>query len=147
MQDFLCNDPEMVRPPLASLIISAKNLIASDRTRETRVKAIQRIEATSVHPRIPEVPGNPVARGMSAAGADAYEEGAQRTGRLGGCPGRFDQHGAGVAARHLADATVLRKAKARLANPRIEAKIADELLRRGKTPSSCCRKCRACRCR
>jgi hypothetical protein len=52
-----------------------------------------------------------------------------------------------VAARHLADATVLRKAKARLANPRIEAKIADELLRRGKTPSSCCRKCRACRCR
>jgi hypothetical protein len=37
-----------------------------------------------------------------------------------------------VAAPHLADATVLRKAKTRLTNPRIEAKTADELLRRGK---------------
>ena len=71
---------------------------------------------------------------MAAAGADADEEGVQRTGRLGGWPGRFDQHGAGVAAPYLAGATVLRKTKARLANPRIEAKIADELLRRGKAP-------------
>lgn len=71
---------------------------------------------------------------MAAAGADADEEAAQRTGRLGSRPGRFDQHRACVAAPHLADATMLRKTKARLANPRIEAKIADELLRRGETP-------------
>jgi hypothetical protein len=71
---------------------------------------------------------------MATAGADADEEGAQWTGRFGSCPGRFDQHGAGVAAPHLADATMLRKTKARLANPRIEAKIADEFLWRGETP-------------
>jgi hypothetical protein len=39
---------------------------------------------------------------MAAAGADADEEGAQWTGRPGSRPGRFDQHGAGVAASHLA---------------------------------------------
>jgi hypothetical protein len=69
---------------------------------------------------------------MATTGADADEKGAQRTSRLGGCPGRFDQHGAGMAAPHLADATVLRKAKARLANSRIKAEITDELLWRGK---------------
>jgi hypothetical protein len=55
---------------------------------------------------------------MAAAGADAYKEGAQRAGRFGSCPRCFDQ-GAGAAAPHLADATVLCKAKARLTNPRI----------------------------
>jgi hypothetical protein len=48
---------------------------------------------------------------MAPAGADADEEGAQRPSRLGGCLGRFDQHGAGMTVPNLAEATVLRKTK------------------------------------
>jgi hypothetical protein len=35
---------------------------------------------------------------MAAFGADPHEESVERSGRLGCCPGRLDEHGASVTA-------------------------------------------------
>ena len=66
---------------------------------------------------------------VAAPGADADEEGMQRPRRLGCRPGRFDQHGAGMAAADLADPAVVGSAEPRLADPRVQAEVADQLLR------------------
>jgi hypothetical protein len=56
---------------------------------------------------------------VTAVGADAQKEGAQRTRRLGRRPGRFDQHCASMRSSTLADAPVLGKPEAGLSDPRI----------------------------
>jgi hypothetical protein len=53
----------------------------------------------------------------------------QRAGRLGRCPRCLDQHGARVTAADLADATVMGGSQSRLAHPRVQPEIADQLLR------------------
>ena len=66
---------------------------------------------------------------MSPPCPDAHEEGMQRARRLGGRPGRLYQHRARMAAPNLADASVVGWAQARLADPRIEPKVAHKLSR------------------
>jgi hypothetical protein len=68
---------------------------------------------------------------LTTSGSDTEEERTQRAWRLGGSPGRLDQHDARVATTALADAAMLRQTKTRLAHPRIEPDIAHEFLRRG----------------
>ena len=53
---------------------------------------------------------------MTTSGSDTQEERTQWAWRLGGSPGRLDQHGARVAATALADAAMLRQTKTRLAH-------------------------------
>jgi hypothetical protein len=66
---------------------------------------------------------------IAAPGADAQEKSMQRTGRLGRCLGRLNQHGARVTAADRADATVMGGSQSRLAHPRVRPKIAHQLLR------------------
>ena len=66
---------------------------------------------------------------MTSPGQNAHKEGLQRARRLGGRPGRFDQHRARMAAPDLADAPIVGRAQARLANARIESEVAHELSR------------------
>ena len=61
---------------------------------------------------------------MAAPGANAPM---QRTRCLGRCPGRFDQHGAGVTAPDLADATMIGGSQSRLPHSRVQPEIADQL--------------------
>jgi len=65
---------------------------------------------------------------MTAPGPDPHEEGVQRSRRLGCGPGGFDQHGARVAAADLANAAMMRDARARLADAWIQPYIAHQLL-------------------
>jgi hypothetical protein len=48
---------------------------------------------------------------MAASGANAYEEGVQRSGRFCRCPCRLHQHGARVTSANLADAPVMSHAR------------------------------------
>jgi len=64
---------------------------------------------------------------MAAPSADADEEGMQRSRRLGCRPGRFDQHGPGMATADLADTSVMSGSQSRLTYPGVKAKVADEL--------------------
>ena len=61
------------------------------------------------------------------AGADALEEGAQRTGGLGDRPGRFAEHVAGEAGAGLGDVAVAGAGVARLPHARIEPELADRM--------------------
>ena len=66
---------------------------------------------------------------MASPGADTDEEGMKRPRRLGGSPRRLNQHRPGMAATDLADTAVMSGPQARLAHPRVQAKVADELAR------------------
>jgi len=63
---------------------------------------------------------------MASLGADADEEGMQRSSCLGCCPGRFDQHGPGMAATDLADTPVMSGTQTRLPDPWVQAKVTHE---------------------
>src|SRR6266540_7116348 len=65
----------------------------------------------------------------AAAGGDPFVEGAQRSGRARGVPGRFDQHVPGLAGPLLGDPPVPGRLGARLAHARVEAEIADQVTR------------------
>src|SRR5438309_10715197 len=68
---------------------------------------------------------------MAATGADAQKEGAQRAWRFGRSPSCLDQHGTGMRTPSLADATMLGNPETGLPHPRVQADIADQLLRTG----------------
>ena len=63
---------------------------------------------------------------VAPPGADADEERMKRSSRPGCRPGRFDQHGTGMATADLADASVVSGAQPRLADPWVQAKVAYE---------------------
>ena len=70
---------------------------------------------------------------VTAAGADADEEGVQRPRGLRRRPGGLDQHRPGMAAADLADPAVMGGAETGLAHARVEPEIAHQLLRAGET--------------
>jgi hypothetical protein len=65
---------------------------------------------------------------VTAAGSDAQEEGAQRSWCFRRSPRGLDQHCPGVRAAVLADASVLRQPQAGLADPRVQADVAHQVL-------------------
>jgi hypothetical protein len=63
---------------------------------------------------------------VAPPGADADEERMKRSSRPSCRPGRFDQHGTGMATADLADASVVSGTQRRLADPWVQAKVAYE---------------------
>jgi hypothetical protein len=64
---------------------------------------------------------------MASPGPDADEEGMRRPSGPGRRPGRFDQHGTGMATTNLADTAVMSGPQSRLTYPWVQAKVAYEL--------------------
>ena len=67
---------------------------------------------------------------LAAPGPDTEEEGAQWAWCPRRRPGRLDQHAAGVAAPLLGDPPMIRRSGSRLPDARVQAEIADKLVRR-----------------
>ncbi len=70
----------------------------------------------------------------AASGSDPQEEGTQRPRRVGGRPGRFDQHPSSMSTPDFRDVPVVCRRKARLAHAGIEPEVAHELLGRSEAP-------------
>jgi len=66
---------------------------------------------------------------LTAAGANPKEEGAQGTGRSRRRPGGLDEHAARMSAALLGNPSVISRSRSGLSDARVEAEVADELLR------------------
>jgi putative transposase len=64
---------------------------------------------------------------VAPPGPDADEEGMERSSRPGCRPGRFDQHGPGMAATDLADAPVMSGTQSRLPHSWVQTKVTHQL--------------------
>ena len=69
---------------------------------------------------------------VTPLGANAQEEGPQRSGGVRSRPGRFNEHPARMSAADLADMAVLCRLQARLPDSWVQPEVADQLLGRSK---------------